>query len=172
MRLVDGELELEDALWGMPTPPQFLVTPGGKPKKNDTGVTNIRNTSSPHWRRWLGTAHRCLVPFMTFSEPDASHKNHFFRFADGREVAFMAGLCAVLSRQIRAKDEAPTEGMFYGFLTTSPNAAVAPIHAKAMPVILTEPDEWRIWLEADWTVARGLQRPLADDMLISAPAAP
>jgi hypothetical protein len=25
-------------------------------------VTNIRNTSSPHWRGWLKPEHRCLVP--------------------------------------------------------------------------------------------------------------
>jgi putative SOS response-associated peptidase YedK len=29
----------------------------------------------------------------------------------------------------------------YGFLTTSPNAVVEPIHPKAMPVILTTDEE-------------------------------
>jgi putative SOS response-associated peptidase YedK len=28
----------------------------------------VRNTSSPHWRRWLGPANRCIVPFTSFSE--------------------------------------------------------------------------------------------------------
>ena len=40
------------ARWGMPGP----VLYGGAP------VTNIRNLSSPHWRGWLGTRNRCLVP--------------------------------------------------------------------------------------------------------------
>ena len=31
----------------------------------------------------------------------------------------------------------PGPHQVYGFLTTSPNAVVAPIHPKAMPVILT-----------------------------------
>jgi putative SOS response-associated peptidase YedK len=31
----------------------------------------------------------------------------------------------------------------FGFLTTEPNAEVAPIHPKAMPVILTTPEEGR-----------------------------
>ena len=44
---VDRRLRL--ARWGMPTPPQFLDG-----KRTDPGVTNIRNTASPHWRRWLG----------------------------------------------------------------------------------------------------------------------
>jgi hypothetical protein len=43
-RGADGDRELVMARWGMPGPPQF----GGQP------VTNIRNLSSPHWRRWLG----------------------------------------------------------------------------------------------------------------------
>lgn len=59
----DGGLELVKARWGMPTPPQFLKT------ERDPGVTNIRNTASPHWRRWLDPAHRCLMPLTSFAEP-------------------------------------------------------------------------------------------------------
>ena len=40
------ELELVKARWRMPTPPQHKT-------QRDPGVTNIRNTASPHWRRWL-----------------------------------------------------------------------------------------------------------------------
>jgi putative SOS response-associated peptidase YedK len=43
--------------WGMPPPPRI----GGP------AVTNIRNTSSPHWRGWL-KQNRCLVPFNSFAE--------------------------------------------------------------------------------------------------------
>lgn len=50
------------ATWGMQTPPSILK---GKP---DTGVTNIRNVASPHWRRWLGPENRFLVPWTRFSE--------------------------------------------------------------------------------------------------------
>jgi putative SOS response-associated peptidase YedK len=42
----------------MPGPFQF----GGAP------VTNIRNANSPHWRRWLRSEARCLVPVNSFSE--------------------------------------------------------------------------------------------------------
>jgi hypothetical protein len=50
--------ELIKMRWGMPPPPKF----GGPP------VTNIRNTSSPHWRGWLKPESRCLVPASSFSE--------------------------------------------------------------------------------------------------------
>ena len=52
----------------MPTPPQFLKTAAGAPKKTDPGITNIRNVKSSHWRRWLGVENCCLVPFTSFSE--------------------------------------------------------------------------------------------------------
>jgi putative SOS response-associated peptidase YedK len=50
--------ELAMMRWGMPPPPRT----GGPP------VTNIRNTSSPHWRGWLKPENRCLVPVNSFAE--------------------------------------------------------------------------------------------------------
>ena len=57
VRNTDHGTELVSMRWGMP-PPKF----GGPP------VTNIRNTSSPHWRGWLKPESRCLVPFTSFSD--------------------------------------------------------------------------------------------------------
>jgi putative SOS response-associated peptidase YedK len=54
----DGVRELTMARWGMPSPVFAL-----KNRTTDPGVTNIRNVKSPHWRRWLGPAYRCVVPF-------------------------------------------------------------------------------------------------------------
>ncbi len=42
---------------------------------------------------------------------------------------------------------------------------VAPIHAKAMPVILTTPAEVEMWLTGESADALALQRPLPDDAL-------
>lgn len=153
--------ELVVARWGMPSPSFAL-----KNRKTDGGVTNIRNTASPHWRRWLGVEHRCLVPFTSFSEYEGKPPSPvWFALNEDRPIAFFAGLWTQWT-SVRKLKEGETTNDLFGFLTTAPNSVVAPIHPKAMPVILTETEEWERWLTAPTDDAMELQRPLADDALV------
>jgi putative SOS response-associated peptidase YedK len=155
----DGKRSLGLLRWGMPGPPQF----GGAP------ITNIRNTSSPHWRRWLNPASRCVVPATSFCEYEDTKPRKtptWFALDESRPLFFFAGIWTPWFGT-RGTKAAPVTGdhKLFGFLTTEPNAEVAPIHPKAMPVILTEPDEIEVWMNAPWQDARALQRPLPDGAL-------
>jgi putative SOS response-associated peptidase YedK len=62
-------------------------------------VTNIRNTSSPHWRTWLKPENRCLVPANSFAEyapetnPDTKKKDVvWFALIEERPLFAFAGI--------------------------------------------------------------------------------
>jgi putative SOS response-associated peptidase YedK len=155
----DDTRELCMARCGMPCPPQF----GGAP------VTNIRNTKSPHWQQWLGPANRCVVPWTSFCEyADTKPKKTptWFAFSEERPLAFFAGLWTSWTG-VRGTKANPIEGehTLFGFLTTEPNDEVGAIHPKAMPVILTNPDDIETWMSAPAEEALRLQRPLRDGEL-------
>ncbi|WP_246725577.1 SOS response-associated peptidase family protein, partial [Beijerinckia sp. L45] len=98
----DGERELTMMRWGMPGPPQF----GGAP------ITNIRNTTSPHWRRWLRPESRCLVPFTSFCEyADTKPKKTatWFALDDSRPLCAFAGIWTTWNG-VRGTKAKPVEG--------------------------------------------------------------
>jgi putative SOS response-associated peptidase YedK len=145
IRQADGLRRLEDMRWGFPPPPGVRAP-----------VVNVRNLDSPFWRGTLADpARRCLVPMTAFSEwggPPGARVKRWFRLP-GEPLFALAGLW-------RPTDEGPV----FAFLTTEPNALVAPIHPKAMPVILA-PDDRATWLEAPAAVARLLARPYPADAM-------
>jgi putative SOS response-associated peptidase YedK len=141
----------------------------GFPKVGASYVTNVRNPSAPFWRGWLDRpAQRCLVPATAFSEyhPTLRHAGRkavawFARDAARTPFAF-AGLWRPWTGE-RRRGEVGRFDLF-AFLTTEPNGLVAPIHPKAMPVVLFEPD-FAAWLDAPVPQALALQRPCPDGAL-------
>jgi putative SOS response-associated peptidase YedK len=124
-----GRRVLDVMAWGFP-----FQTRGASGKPVVKRVTNVRNLQSGFWRTALATPEwRCLVPFTAFSEygqkrgADGKLPLHWFDLPS-RPIASLAGVWRTT----------PT-GPVFAFLTCEPNSLVAPVHPKAMPVIL-DPD--------------------------------
>lgn len=190
----DGLRELVRVRWGMPSSSQaiFMATKKraekleakGRPvdfaellkMEPDGGTTNIRNTVSKHWTRWLGVENRCVVPVTSFAEPDPANRgekgtpNAWFSRDEARPLMFFAGCWVADWTSVRKIKEGVVTTDLFAFLTTEPNAVVGPVHPKAMPVVLTSPAEVETWLTAPWSEAKALQRPVADDLLRLVPA--
>jgi putative SOS response-associated peptidase YedK len=150
----DGERELSMMRWGFPPPPNLGKMP----------VTNVRNLKSPYWRGWLKPEWRCLVPATSFCEwTDTQPKvTHWFALDERRPLFAFAGIWRLWTGERKGETG---EHRLFAFLTTESNEVVKPIHAKAMSVLLTHPDEFDIWLEGSIDEAVALQRPLPNEKL-------
>ena len=163
----NGERSLELMRWGFPPPPKLATRP----------VTNLRNTASSYWRAWLMPAYRCLVPATSFCEyTDKLPKvPHWFALDDTRPLFAFAGIWrpwtgargtkAERSAAVAETGSEEREHLLFSFLTTEANDVVRPIHAKAMPVMLTSEEEFDTWLSAEPEEALTLQRPLPPERL-------
>lgn len=164
VRMEGVERILTTARWGLPSPAFAL-----EGKKTDKGVTNVRNTSSPHWQRWRAPKFRCLVPLTSFSEPgrdaDGKFEPVWFGLPGEDALAFFAGIWVPQWTGVRKLKEGEVTIDLFAFLTTEPSEPVKSVHPKAMPVILSEPDELEMWMTAPWDVARGLQRAMPDNTI-------
>lgn len=182
----DGVRELVNARWGMPSSKKVIYEAAAKRADKlrakggqvdfdrllrmepDKGTTNVRNTTSAHWKPYVAPGTRCVVPFTSFSEPDqvgGSLQPIWFALDETRPLAVFAGVWKRDHTCVRKIKEGEVTCDLFAFLTTEANAEVATYHSKAMPVILTEPDEIETWLTAPWSEACELQRALPDGSL-------
>jgi putative SOS response-associated peptidase YedK len=158
----EGSLELIMARWGFPPIPGQTAP-----------ITNIRNLQSKWWKDvnrefLIDKKYRCLVPFTAFAEPV---RDSTWFVTPETEVPCFAGiwrpwegerLAEQPGQKRRSREK--RNWTLYSFLTTDANDIVRPIHEKAMPAILVEPDEQAIWLNGGLESLK-LQRPLQNEQI-------
>ena len=118
------------ARWGMPSP----LRPKGsqlRPGRHQRPQRRLAPLAAMAWRR-----SRCVVPFTCFAEnevlPDGSRPPVWFALDESRPLAFFAGIWTRWT-SVRKVKEGETTNDLFAFLTTEPNAIVAPIHPRPCP---------------------------------------
>ena len=151
----DGRRVVEAMAWGIIT---TIKGKSGKPIQKP--VTNVRNLSSPFWRSTIASpAQRCLVPFTSFAEPrpgkdpETGRPANWWFTVPNEEVCAFAGIWRWSEGRKR-----------FAFLTCEPNPLVAPLHPKAMPVILHREDYDR-WLGGEAEDACSLAQPFPSQLM-------
>jgi len=187
----NGKRQMVQVRWGLPSSQKALFDAATKRANGlrakgkefdfdellkmepDGGTTNVRNTTSKHWTRWLGVENRCVVPFTKFAEPDHGSRpeggrvpNAWFAGSPDCPLMFFAGIWVPQWTSVRKIKTGVETIDLFAFLTTTPNEVVAPIHPKAMPVILRNAMEVQLWLTQPWAEANFLQRPLPNEDLV------
>jgi putative SOS response-associated peptidase YedK len=143
----EGLREVVTMRWGFP--------PAGGGKRP---VTNVRNLKSSYWRGWLEQPRfRCLVPATSFVEyTDTNPKvSHWFALGDDRPLFCFAGIWRPWTG-VRGKEDGTH--LLFSILTTEPNELTKPVHAEAMPVMLTG-DDLDVWMEGPVNEAMALAKP-------------
>lgn len=113
------------------------------------------------WPDLLRKGQRCLLPIDSFYEWPVKGKGlpPVEIFVDGKVPYALAGLWS------RYFENGQTRYSFTTF-TTEPNEFMRPLHEKAMPVILTDLDEQKLWLtEGDEELLRPYEGKMEFDQL-------
>ena len=136
VRNAGTEREMVTMRWGMPPPRRA----GGYP------VTNIRNTSSPHWRACLKPESRCLVPANSFAEyepqpnPETKKKEVvWFALNEDRPLFAFAGIWTEFKGDRGTKSKPiPGPNLVYRLLTTAPNSIVEQSTRRHRVILTTD----------------------------------
>lgn len=189
VRTEAGSRVLDIARWGMPSSTNAMFHAASRTMEKlrvkkrslnfeairqmepDRGVTTIRNAMAQNWEKWLGPAHRCLVPFTAFSKPvretSGKYTDAWLRLAgvEQDKVGFFAGFH--IQGWVGVRDS--TSGIevmnLFAILVTDLSQSVQEI-PRAIPAILTTSQEYETWLNAPWSEASKLQRAVPQAMIV------
>ena len=84
-------------------------------------------------------------------------ENAWFAFDESRPLFFFAGIWTPQWTSVRKVKEGESTHDLYAFVTTRANAEVAPIHPKAMPLVLRTAEEIDFWFNAPYADVAAFQ---------------
>jgi putative SOS response-associated peptidase YedK len=177
VRNIDGIREMTWMRWGMPSSQQALYQAATKradklrAKGKDVDFQETAENGAGRWARqtsgtrpastgFAGLASRTVASFRSRVSPNpiqrarwkaAGHRTRGSLATRREPLMFFAGLWVRDWECVRKVKEGLIRCDLFAFLTTEPNAVVAPIHPKAMPVILSSEVEVERWLSAPWS---------------------
>jgi putative SOS response-associated peptidase YedK len=180
---LDGVRELAMARWGMPSSQRALLDAAkkraqkveAKGKSVDFNVQFVQIAANTASGRLSSRANQMLPPAALLNSlkevngtrQRCSGPSHRFQCRLSVLRMFVVPLSGSMRRSssVRKVKEGETTNDLFGFLTTEPNLEVGAVHPKAMPVILTTPEEIELWMTAPAEQALKLQRPLPNGAL-------
>ena len=135
-------------------------------------MTNVRNLALPQWKRLAERPERrCLVPLTEFCEWTPTKHD----LGDGKPPLKGEMWFAVENQPMFAVAgfwQPTAQGNGFTMVTCDPNEVVAPVHPKAMIIVLA-PDDHERWLHGAYDDIVALQRPYpADRMRMRGPVFP
>lgn len=149
-----GDRLLDTASWG-------LLPRWAKTRREQAKTINARGETAAEKPTFRGPFRhdRIVIPASGFFEwrRDGDAKQPFYIHPTDRDLFAFAGLRAVWRDPAAGVDLATC-----CIVTTGPNATMAAIHHR-MPVILTGPDAWTVWLEGEVEAANDLIGPAPDE---------
>ena len=161
IRLVDGQMVMEQMTWGFPVVLRGKDKQPLKPKP----VNNARfDKLGGFWKRWASQpANRCLIPTARYAEAvgEKGRMTETWLSVKDQPIFAWAGLW----------DDSDAWGSVYTGVMTDNAPELAHIHDRS-PVIL-DPEHWAHWLEAPLEDLYRYDRPYpADRMIVDATDAP
>lgn len=161
IRLVDGQMVLDQMTWGFPVVLRGKDKQPLKPKP----VNNARfDKLGGFWKRWASQpANRCLIPTARYAEAvgEKGRMTETWLSVKDQPIFAWAGLW----------DDSDAWGSVYTGVMTDNAPELAHIHDRS-PVIL-DPEHWAHWLEAPLEDLYRYDRPYpADRMIVDATDAP
>ena len=160
-KAADGERELVKTNWG------FMLLQQGRAPRRVTNVRDDKILASPFWRTSF-EQRRFLVPASSYFEPKGEKPATWHWFAlhgdEHRPLFAFPGVWTRYRGPLK-KDGENVDQEVFAFMTTEPNELTQSINHERMPVLISDPADYEMWLSGSTEDAFNLARSYAAEQM-------